>query len=431
MNPCKLLFLLLLALGMQTTHAAPQIERWQTTAGARVLFVETHALPIVDIQVDFAAGTAHEGAGQAGVASLTRELVELGVAGMDETQLADRMADVGAELAGGVDRDRASLALRTLSMADKRAVALDLLRAILSTPQFPAAVFEREKARSVASLKEALTRPETLAERALWAAMYPSHPYGRQATAESVAALERAQVLAFHAANYTAPRATLTIVGDLSRAEAEAAAEKLTAALPATPGMTAIAVPELPRSGEQRIAHPALQAHLLLGLPALKRGDPDFFPLLVGNYSLGGGGFVSRLMKAVRDQRGLAYSVHSYFQPLAQLGPFEIGLQTKKEQAQEALKLTREVLAGFLAQGPSEEELLAAKQNLMGSFPLRLDSNRGILNSVAVIGFYGLALDYLDRYPDNIEKVTLADVKAAFARRVRPQHLVTVIVAAE
>ena len=105
--------------------------------------------------------------------------------------------------------------------------------------------------------------------------------------------------------------------------------------------------------------------------------------------------------------------------------------RTKKEQAQEALKLTREVLAGFLAQGPSEEELLAAKQNLMGSFPLRLDSNRGILNSVAVIGFYQLPLDYLDRYPDNIEKVTLADIKAAFARRVRPQHLVTVIVAGE
>jgi zinc protease len=125
-------------------------------------------------------------------------------------------------------------------------------------------------------------------------------------------------------------------------------------------------------------------------------------------------------MKAVRDQRGLAYSVHSYFQPLAQLGPFEIGLQTKKEQAQDALKLTREVLASFLAQGPSEEELLAAKQNLIGSFPLRLDSNREILGSVAVIGFYELPLDYLDRYPDNIEKVTLADIKAAFARRVRP-----------
>ncbi len=431
MTFCKSLLLLFLSLVTPLTNAAQRIERWQTASGARVLFVESHALPIVDVQVDFAAGTAYEDQAQAGVASLTRELVELGVAGMEETQVASRMADVGAQLSGEVDRDRASLTLRTLSMADKRSVAFELLRAILSTPQFPAAVFEREKARSVAALKEALTRPETLAKRAFWSAMYGAHPYGRQATVASLAALERAQVLAFHAAHYTAPRATLAIVGDLSRAQAEAVAEELTAALPASPGMSTIAVPALPAASEQWIAHPAEQAHLLLGLPALKRGDPDFFPLLVGNYTLGGGGFVSRLMKAVRDRRGLAYSVHSDFQPLAQLGPFEIGLQTKKEQALDALGLTREVLARFLAQGPSEEELRAAKQNLIGSFPLRLDSNREILRSVAVIGFYELPLDYLERYPENIEKVTLADIKAAFARRVRREHLVTVIVAGD
>ena len=153
--------------------------------------------------------------------------------------------------------------------------------------------------------------------------------------------------------------------------------------------------------------------------------------MVVGNYSLGGGGFVSRLMKSVRDQRGLAYSVHSSFQPLAQLGPFQIGLQTKKEQAEEALQLTRKVLAEFLAEGPSDDELLAAKQNLIGSFPLHLDSNRKILDSVAMIGFYDLPLDYLDHYPEKVDRVTRTEVKAAFARRVRPEHLVTVIVAPE
>ncbi|WP_313951233.1 pitrilysin family protein, partial [Accumulibacter sp.] len=395
------------------------------------LFIENHALPIVDIQIDFAAGTAHESEGRAGVAPLTRALLELGVAGMDETQIASRMADVGAKLSGGVDMDRASVVLRTLSMTDKRGPAVDLLRAILATPQFPAEVFDREKARSVATLKEALTRPETVASRAFWAAMYASHPYGRYATPESLTSLERADVLAFHAANYTAPRATVAIVGDLTRAQAESIVEALTAALPPAPGMTGIAVPELPAGSEQRIAHPAAQAHLLLGLPALRRGDADFFPLVVGNYSLGGGGFVSRLMKEVRDKRGLAYSVHSYFHPLAQLGPFQIGLQTKKEQADEALALSRAVLQTFLEQGPSEAELQAAKQNLIGSFPLRLDSNRKLLESVAVIGFYDLPLDYLDRYPENIDRVTVADVKAAFSRRVRPEHLVTVIVGAE
>ncbi|HRF13286.1 MAG: pitrilysin family protein [Candidatus Accumulibacter phosphatis] len=429
MNPCKLLICLCLVLAMPMAHAGPRIERWQTTSGAGVLFVENHSLPILDVQVDFAAGTAHEAEGKEGVASLTRALVDLGVAGMDEMQIASRMADLGARLSGGVDMDRASVALRTLSMADKRGPALDMLRAILSTPQFPAAVFDREQARSIATLKEALTRPEAIASRAFWAAIYGAHPYGRHATPESVAALVRADVVAFHAANYTAQRARVTIVGDLSRDEAESVAEALTVALPSGPLPAEIAVPELPAAGERRIDHPAVQAHLLVGLPALKRGDPDFFPLAVGNYSLGGGGFVSRLMKEVRDKRGLAYSVHSYFLPLQQLGPFQMGLQTKKTQADDALKVAREVLASFLEQGPTETELQAAKQNLIGSFPLRLDSNRKLLENVAMIGFYGLPLDYLDRYPENIEKVTVADIKAAFARHLRPEHLVTVVVA--
>lgn len=430
MKPCKLL-LLLIALAVRLAHAGPQIEHWQTTSAARVFFVENHALPMLDIEVDFVAGTAHEGEGRAGVAALTRELIELGVAGMDETQIASRLADVGARLSGGVDRDRASLLLRTLSMADKRGPALAVLRAIVSTPQFPVVVFDREKARSLAALKEALTRPETLASRALWSAMYRSHPYGQQATPESLAALQRADVLAFHAANYSAARATLAIVGDLSRAQAEALAEELTAALPSAPAVSEIVVPALPAASEQRLAHPALQAHLLIGLPALKRGDPDFFPLLVGNYSLGGGGFVSRLMKEVREQRGLAYSVHSAFLPLAQLGPFQIGLQTRKAQVDEALQLTRAVLSGFLEQGPGDAELRAAKENLIGSFPLRLDSNRKILDNVALIGFYQLPLDYLDHYPENIARVTVAEVKAAFQRHVRLEHLATVIVGGE
>jgi zinc protease len=150
--------------------------------------------------------------------------------------------------------------------------------------------------------------------------------------------------------------------------------------------------------------------------------------LQVGNYTLGGGGFVSRLMQEVREKRGFAYSVYSAFLPLAQTGPFQIGLQTRKEQSDEALSVARDVLTRFLAEGPDEAELLAAKQYLAGSFPLRLDSNSKLLDNVAVIGFYGLPLDYLDTYVGQIEKVTVADIRAAFARHVRPENLVTVVV---
>ncbi len=431
MNNLRRFLMLLACLGsfvVAPAQAGIVIEHWLAPLGARVFFVESHALPIIDVQVDFAAGTAYDPPGKAGVAALTQALIDLGASGMDETQIANRLADLGALLSGSIDRDRASLSLRTLSSADKREPALDILRAVLSTPQFPTPVFEREKARTVASLKEALTRPDSIAGKAFWAAMYPNHAYGMIASPETVADIQRDDLAAFHGRYFTAQRATLAIVGDLTRTQAAALAQRLTENLPADTTPAPIPAPTPPNGEEQRIAHPSAQAHLLLGMPALQRGDPDFFALQVGNYTLGGGGFVSRLMHEVREKRGYAYSVYSYFMPLAQPGPFQIGLQTKKAQAGEALALTRRVLADFLRDGPSEAELKAAKQNLVGSFPLRLDSNRKILDNVAVIGFYGLPLDYLDRYPGNIEKVTAGEIKAAFARHVRPENLVTVVV---
>ena len=431
MKPAKFLSVLCLILACQVAEAGPKIDHWLAPSGARVYFVENHGLPILDVQVDFAAGSAYDQSGKDGLASLVHALLDMGVQGMDETQISNRLADLGAQLAGGVSMDRASVSLRTLSADDKRIPALEILRAVLCSPQFPAAVFEREKARSVATLKEALTRPDAIASKAFWAAMYPGHAYGRYATPESVDGLQGSDLVAFYRSHYTARQATVTIVGDVSRAQAEALAQQLSSDLPADAGAAELDVPKLPAASEQRIAHPAAQAHVLIGLPALRRGDPDFFPLLVGNYSLGGGGFVSRLMKEVREKRGFAYSVYSYFLPLAQPGPFQIGLQTKKNQANDALKVARDVLAGFLAQGPSTTELQAAKQNLVGSFPLRLDSNRKILDNVSVIGFYGFPLDYLDRYTENVEKVTAAEIKAAFARHVKPENMVTVVVAGE
>ena len=412
-------------------QAAPVIQHWQTANGARVYFVESRALPIVDVQVDFAAGSAYDPQAKAGLATLTRGVLDLGAGELDENAIAGRLADLGAQLGGGADLDRASVSLRTLADETKREPALAILRSVLQAPRFAPDIIERELARRAAALKDALTRPDTLAVRAFWSALYPEHPYGRHATPESLAGLTRADVQAFYATHYRAERATVTLVGDLSRAQAEAIATRLVEALPSGVPAAALPVPQGYVAGETRIVHPSAQAHVYLGLPAIQRGDPDFFPLMVGNYSLGGGGFVSRLMKEVREKRGYAYSVYSSFSPLAQPGPFQIGLQTKKAQANEALELSREVLARFVAEGPSDAEIKAAKQNLIGSFPLRLDSNYKILDNVAAIGFYGLPLDYLDRYAENVEKVTADEIRAAFARHVRLEQLVTVVVGGE
>jgi zinc protease len=425
----------LLAVGLflsaQAVMAGVKIEHWTAVTGARVYFVESRALPIVDVQIDFAAGAAHDPAEKPGVAQLTRGVMDLGAGDMDESDVAMKLADLGARLGGGADTDRATVSLRTLADVDTRTAAFGVLRAVLTSPRFPEAVFERERARSLAALRESLTRPETIASRAFWSGIYGTHPYGRQPTVESLAAISVADLREFHAARYVARSAVVTIVGALSRAEAETLALQLTKSLPAGDEVQPTPAPTLPAAAELRLPHPAAQAHVQLGLPALKRGDPDFFALMVGNYTLGGGGFVSRLMKEVRDKRGFAYSVYSYFAPMKEMGPFQIGLQTKRAQANEALKVTRDVLQQFLAEGPTEAELVAAKANIVGSFPLRLDSNRKILDNVAVIGFYGLPLDYLDTYAANVQKVTAADIRAAFARHVQPAHLVTVVVAGD
>jgi zinc protease len=415
----------------QAAQAGVRIDHWQAPSGARVYFVESGALPIVDVQVDFPAGAAADPADKSGLAQLTRGMMDLGAGSLDENEIAMKLADLGARLGGGADTDRASVGLRTLAMPEKRAAAFAILRDVLTRPRFDEAIFERERNRTVAALRESLTRPETIASRAFWSALYGEHPYGRQPTVEGLGRISIDDLREFHAARYTARSAIVTIVGALSRAEAEALAQQLTEGLPAGEAPAATPVVMMPQGGEQRLPHPAAQAHIHIGLPALKRGDPDFYALMVGNYTLGGGGFVSRLMKEVRDKRGFAYSVYSYFAPMKEAGPFQIGLQTKREQANDALRVTREVLQRFLAEGPSEDELKAAKANIVGSFPLRLDSNRKILDNVAVIAFYGLPIDYLDTYAANVQKVTAADVRAAFAHYVRPENLVTIVVAGD
>jgi zinc protease len=427
----RLLTAAALLLAAQAALAGVKIEHWTSPSGARVYFVETRALPILDVQVDFAAGSMFDPPGKMGTAALTRATLGLGAGKLDETAIAEQLADIGANLGGGGDTDRASIALRTLSAADKREPALDLLRTVLHAPRFDAAIFEREKARTIAGLKEALTQPAAIGGKAFWAALYPDHPYGRQASPESVAALTRDDLATFHARYYTPANASITLVGDLSRGEAERVAESIARGLARGAAAIPPAAPTQAPGSTVKLAHPASQAHILIGLPAIERGNPDFFPLLVGNYTLGGGGFVSRLMKEVRDKRGYAYSVYSYFSPLRQAGPFQIGLQTKRSQAADAIKVAREVLEVFVGEGPTAEELAAAQANLTGSFPLRLDSNKKILDNVAVIGFYGLPLDYLDHFQDKVRTVTAEQVKAAFARHVRPADLITVMVAAD
>jgi zinc protease len=187
-------------------------------------------------------------------------------------------------------------------------------------------------------------------------------------------------------------------------------------------------VPDLNQSRTIKIDFPSKQSHIYVGQPGMKRNDEDFFSLFVANHPFGGSGFASRLVEVIREQRGLAYSVSSYFSPMRQRGPFLMSLQTRADQTDEALSLLRSELEKYVAEGPEQEELEASISNITGSFPLGLDSNSKLLGFLAMIGFYGLPHDYLDTYLDNIRKVDGDDVRDVLKRRIDVDKMVTVIV---
>lgn len=410
--------------------AGVNIQHWTTPQGTRVYFVENHDIPMLDVAVDFPAGSRFDTADKNGLAALTHTMLGQGAGGMSDIVIAQRLADVGAILDGVLDQDRAGASLRTLSSARERDAALAVLAAILHRPEFPLAVMQRERARMLAQLRDDESRPGEVAEKAFYQALYGNKGYGLPVagTAKGLGRLVRDDLQAWYKARYRAGDAVISIIGDMSRAEAEQLALRLASGLPKGSAVDGMTPPAALSPTQKRIHHPSSQSHVLIGQIGMARSDPDYFTLYVGNHVLGGSGFDSRMMDEVRQKRGFAYSAYSYFTPMAQPGPLVIGLQTKNSQVEDAMKVARDTVARFVAEGPTEAELTQAKNNLVGGFPLRIDSNKKILDYLRAIGFYRLPLTYLDDWTRTVEGVTLEQIRDAFKRRINPDSLTVVIV---
>ena len=420
-------------------YAAIPIEHWTHASGARVYLVSSTSIPMLDVQADFDGGSRREPARQAGLASATAGLLSDGVAArdgqpaLDENQLSEAWVDLGAQFGAQAGTDRFSVSLRTLTEPDLLDRAVALAARQLAAPAWPERVWQRDRERMLASLREAETRPGTHAGRAFARAVYGKHPYGQEADAATLKAIGISDMQAFYRRHVVACRAQVTLVGAIDRARADRIVGQLMAAVQPHGCAALPEVPEvaaLPRAVDERLPFDAAQAQVLIGQPGIARDDPDFFPLFVGNYILGGGGFVSRLTTEVREKRGLSYSVYSYFAPGRHAGAFQIGLTTRPDQAAQAVEVSREVVRNFVAQGPTEAELQAAKDFLINGFALRIDSNRKLLDNVANIAWNGLPLDYLDTWTEQVKRVSVADIRRAFDRALQPDRMVTVVVGA-
>ena len=427
---------LILALALSTTaQAGVDIQRWTTGNGTEVLLVEQPDNPIVDMQVNFkGAGSVFNPEGKSEVAEFTAALLTDGTEKLDEEAFNAAADDIAAQIGSRSDQESSAAGLRSLSRPETLKQAAGLLNQSLTRPRFDPAVFDRRQKEAVTALQQQETTPDFTAGRALTKLAYPDHPYGSGAniTTESIRKVNLDDIRAFHRSHYGKDNAIVAIVGDINRKQADRLVKNVLNGLPER-SSAAKNVPPVQQQPAQRrdIPFAGEQAQVLLGMPLIKRHDPDYYALVAGNYILGGGGFDSRLMKVLRDRHGYTYGVHSTLEPATEAGMFTIGYSTQKKNTKDSLVQAQAVIKQFIEEGPTEEELAQAKANIIGSFPLRFDSNAKLVKYLSIIGHHNLPNDYLEAYPKAIGKLTVEQVKDAWQRRVKPEDLHIVVVGAE
>lgn len=420
------------------SYAALPIKKVDLPTGAKLFFVEARTIPMVNIGIDFPAGNAYDPKDKLGVAGFTADLMDKGskIKGVEKNEafIADSISDLGSVVSFNASNESASVRVKTLSKPEILNAVVSQTSEMLAYPVFNAKILVREKSRESSALLESQTKPEYLLGKQFKKMIFRDSPLGNSESIDTIKKIQIDDLKKFHQMYYRANRMNVLIVGDIDLNKAIEIGTELTKNLPNGPAVNTdipaleplSALPATQR--EVRISHPSQQAHIQIGTTSPPRKDPDYFPLLVGNYILGGGGFVSRLMNEIREKRGLAYSVSSYFYPAKNSGFFAASMQTKKDQSNESLALLNDTISQFVEKGPTDTEITAAKNNLVNGFPLRIDSNSKLLENLSAIAWLDLPLNTLDEWTNQVNKVTKADIQAAFKKNLVMDRMVTVVV---
>ena len=426
---CSTLIALLSTISGLPAVAAMVPKRAVLNNGLILLSSQQPALPMISIELLIDAGSRHEPDEQAGLANLTARLLTQGTQKRTATQISEALDFMGASLSTSASEDVASVSM-TLLKKDL-ASGLELLADILSRANFPPPEIDRQKQAVIASIRARQEDPGAVAATAFAAALFPKSPYGRhvEGTEASVKALSQKSVREFFSNYYRPNRAIVAVVGDVAEPEiARALNDALRGWSKGAPATKPVAPVEIGKPQTIRIPKDLTQANIVLGHNGLTRGNPDYYAVQVMNYILGGGGFSSRAMDSIRNERGLAYSVYSYFAAEKSHGSFQFVMQTKNDTAAEAIRLGTEEMRRMREQPVSEQELSDAKDYLIGSFPLRFDTNRKVASFLAQVEYYELGLDYPERYAELIRRVSRDDITRVAKQYLRPEQLITVIV---
>ncbi len=431
MSSFKIISSILLFAFWQTSSANTfKTENWVTSNGVHVVLYQAMEVPMLDISLAFAAGSAYDQK-QYGLSALTAQMLNEGSSGINSTALAEELANTGAQFDTSTNRDMAVFNLRTLTSKDTLTQATSTFAQIINHPDFPNDALEREKKQFLMAIMQANDSPDELATQTFFQNLYQNHPYAHpvNGTETSIQKISRQDIIRFYKEYYLANNATLIFVGAIDTHAAHQLADKLTHELPqGKAAAPLIKATSLITAKQIHLPFPSSQTIIRLGQLGIDHKNPNYFPLMVGNYILGGGSLISKLALEVREKQGLSYSIDSQFVPMPGPGPFLITLSTKNKQAKEAVGLTEDILKHYIATGPNQQELDAAKNYLTGSFPLSLASNRSIASLLLRMNFYHLPSNYLDTYLDHINKVTAEEIKRAFQQEVHPEKLLQVTV---
>ena len=431
MRLVSVIFTALLFTGNQTAFANTfKTEKWSTQNGVSVVFYQAMEVPMLDLSMAFAAGSAHDGQ-QFGISALTTNLLNQGSDGLDASAIADALAENGAQFSAETSRDMVVFNLRTLTSKDALDQAIKTYTQIIGHPAFSDEAFTREKQQLLMAIEQAQESPDDVANISFFNNLYGDHPYAHpvNGTEATVKLLQKNQIINFYKQFYVPENAVLVMVGAIDNQRAHQIAEQITN--PLKHGKAADLTPKakpLSKANTIHLPFPSSQTMVRLGQIGITHQNPHYFSLVLGNYILGGSSLVSRLGTEVREKHGLTYGIDSQFVPMPGEGPFLISLSTKKQEVNKAIGMTNEVLRNFIKEGPDQNELDAAKQYLTGSFPLSLSSNKTIATLLLRMAFYHLPDDFLDTYVQRINAVTISEIKDAFNEQINPNKLLMVTV---
>jgi zinc protease len=420
-------------LGLALTYQALakpvlKIAHWRTTKNIPVYFVASHEVPMLDVVVGFYAGSSHDG-NQLGLAQLTADSLGTGTQQASADLIAQSFAKVGAQFNASSDKDLAVVSLRSLTTPEKLDLGLHTFNDVLSQPNFLAAEVALARANLLAALQFQRQIPEAIASETFDNLVYAHTPYahsilGTQATLER---LTEVDVQNFYKQFYIANNALIVLVGDQTLVQAKAIAETISLSLPLGTQPTAPDIQFKPSTAlVKNIDFNSQQTHIMLGLPCINYKHPAYIPLSVGSYILGGNGLSSLLFSEIRKKRGLTYGAYSKLDSQLALGSFTISLATRNEQADKATLATTKLLQMYTQQGPSEQQLMQAKQFLLGNFPLQLGSNSAIANLLLQMAAYQLPVDYYDHYLASVRKLDRKTVHQAWRQFIDPAQLIVV-----